>query len=75
MSDPTEGMRRHEAARINREGAPEGVETWDTQRLQEDYEVLGFMAPYVLVRRKSDGVKGLLEFSHHPRLYWGFFAS
>jgi len=25
-----------------------------------------------MVRRRSDGVKGSLEFQHGPRLYWGF---
>ena len=47
-------------------------QTWDTQQLQEDFEVLGFAAPYVSVRRKSDGTKGLLEFTHSPRVYFGF---
>ena len=51
---------------------PEGEQTWDTQQLQEDFEVKSFLAPYVLVRRKSDGVEGLLEFTHSPRLYFGF---
>jgi hypothetical protein len=49
--------------------------TWDTETLQRDFEVLGFMAPYVLVRRKSDRVKGLLQFAHSPRVYWDFSAS
>jgi hypothetical protein len=51
---------------------PEGEQTWDTQQLQEDFEVKSFLAPYVLVRRKSDGVEGLLEFTHSPRLYFNF---
>ena len=28
------------------------------------------MAPLVVVRRKADGMKGSLEFQHHPRLYF-----
>jgi hypothetical protein len=47
-------------------------QTWDTKQLQEDFEVLGFSAPYVVVRRRSDGVKGSLEFTHRPRVYFGF---
>ena len=47
-------------------------ETWDTAELQEAYEVLGFQAPFVVVRRKADGALGSLEFSNHPRLYWGW---
>ena len=45
---------------------------WDTSQLSDDFEVLGFMAPYVVVRRKSDGRKGSLEFQHHPRFYFSF---
>ena len=53
---------------------PEGV-MWDTIELQRDFEVLGFSAPYVVVKRRSDGQKGTLEFTHQPRLYWGFQAA
>lgn len=53
---------------------PEG-QTWDTTTaLQVDFEVLGFAAPFVVVRRKADGVKGTLEFKHSPRVYFGFKA-
>jgi hypothetical protein len=34
--------------------------------------VIGFAAPFVVVRRKSDGVKGTLEFTHSPRVYFDF---
>lgn len=52
---------------------PEPAEqTWDTQQLQEDFEVLGFLAPFVVVKRRSDGKKGTLEFKHSPRVYFGF---
>ena len=47
-------------------------QVWNTQELAKDFQVIGFMAPLVVVRRKSDGVKGSLEFQHDPRLYWGF---
>ena len=47
-------------------------EVWDTAGLQEDYEVLGFQAPYVVVKRKSDGQMGSLQFTHMPRLYFGW---
>jgi hypothetical protein len=46
---------------------------WDTQRLAQDFEVIGFLAPLVVVRRKADGMKGSLEFRHGPpRLYFNF---
>lgn len=53
-------------------GAEPTGETWTTEELQRDFTVEGFAAPFVVVRRKSDGVRGSLEFSHSPRLYWGF---
>lgn len=51
-----------------------GGQTWDTDQLRADYEVLGFMAPFVVVKRRADGVKGTLMFTHHPRFYYGFSA-
>lgn len=50
---------------------PKGQQ-WDTAQLQEDFEVLGFAAPFVVVRRKSDGKRGTLEFTHRPRVYFDF---
>ena len=47
-------------------------QVWDTSQLTEDYEVIGFLAPFVAVRRKSDGVRGSLEFTHRPRFYYRF---
>ena len=53
-------------------------EGWDTNALQRDYEVEGFSAPYVVVRRKSDGQRGTLEFNRgskytgEPRIYRNF---
>ena len=44
----------------------------DTQQLASEFDVLGFMAPLVVVRRKSDGKKGSLMFQHHPRFYFSF---
>ena len=53
----------------------EGEKTWSTTELQRDFEVLGFAAPYVDVRRKSDGARGTLEFTHRPRVYFGWQAA
>jgi hypothetical protein len=55
------------------DGEPSGVrEIWDTDGLRADFEVLGFQAPFVAVRRKSDGQKGSLQFDHSPRIYYGW---
>lgn len=78
MSDETEPIRRQRIVEINAEpGSREALEAtygqvWDTQQLGADFEVIGFMAPYVVVRRKADGVKGSLEFQHFPRFYFNF---
>ena len=78
MSDPTESIRRQRLAEINAEpGSREALEAqhgqvWDTDQLREEYDALGFMAPYIVVRRRSDGVKGSLEFQHDPRLYFNW---
>ena len=46
--------------------------TWTTNQLTEEFSVLSFVAPFVVVVRKSDGVKGSLEFTHSPRTYFNF---
>ena len=78
MNDSTEEIRRERLSEINAApGSRQALEAqygqvWDTQQLVEDFEVLGFMAPLVVVRRKADGVKGSLEFQHQPRFYFNF---
>lgn len=47
-------------------------QVWDTDQLREEFDVIGFMAPLVGVRRKSDGIKGSLMFQHNPRFYFNF---
>ena len=80
MFDPTEQIRRELVADINAQpGSREFLEAkygqvWDTQQLQEDFTVEGFLAPFVGVRRKSDGAKGSLMFQHNPRFYFNFEA-
>jgi len=48
---------------------------WDTEQLRAEFKVLGFMAPYVVVERLSDGKKGSLLFQHEPRFYFEFEES
>jgi hypothetical protein len=78
MTDETEDIRKLMIAQINATpGSREYLEhkhgqVWDTSQLSEDFQVLGFMAPVVVVRRKSDGVKGSLYFQHSPRFFFGF---
>ena len=48
------------------------IETMTTAEMQELYEVLGFEAYMCIVKRKSDGVTGVLYFDHAPRVYYNF---
>lgn len=43
-----------------------------TDELQERYEVLSFLAPFVVVRRKSDNKLGTMQFNGRPRVYYAF---
>jgi hypothetical protein len=47
-------------------------QTWTTEELQRDFDVVAFQAPFVEVRRKSDGAVGSLRFDHSPRVYYDF---
>lgn len=78
MEDPTEKIRRERTAELNAAKAErEELElkygrVWDTTELTEEFEVLGFLAPYVVVTRKTDGARGSLEFQHYPRYYFNW---
>jgi hypothetical protein len=80
MHDPTESTRRQMVKEINANpGSREALEAkhgqvWDTQELQQDFTVLAFIAPFVIVSRRSDGVKGSLEFQANERFYFNFQA-
>lgn len=82
--DPTEAFRRAKVREINSEVQTNNQNTerkrleakhgqvWNTDELTNDFDVSGFMAPFVVVTRKSDGVKGGLMFQHMPRFYFNF---
>lgn len=78
MADQTEAIRRSMTKAINAEpGSREDLTTrygdvWDTKQLQEHFTVLGFCAPFCVVSRKSDGVRGSIMFQHDPRFYHSF---
>ena len=76
--DETEGLRRCWQAQIKamkagrEELEADHGQVWDSVELAADFEVIGFMAPMVVVRRKADGRKGSLFFQHEPRFYFAF---
>lgn len=75
MPDPTEPVRRALLPTMEQElkaAVARGERTWTAKELAEDYEVLGFQAPFVVARRKSDKELGTLMFTHYPRFYFGW---
>lgn len=78
MCDETESIRREMVATINANAGPRADlesqhgQVWDTGQLTEDFQVLGFAAPFVIVKRRSDGLRGSLMFQNSPRFYYSF---
>jgi len=78
MYDETEVIRRERQAELNAAQAVRDElekdygQVWNTKELGDEFEVLGFMAPFCVVRRKSDNTKGSVEFQHMPRFYFNF---
>jgi hypothetical protein len=72
MSDPTEAARRQLVRLMPQELAEYDGDTWTAETLNNDFEVQGFAAPFVVAVRKSDGVVGTLKFTHEPRVYFAF---
>ncbi len=76
--DLTEDIRRALAANINHQPAERPAlqsqygQVWDAAELARDFEVLGFAAPLVVVKRRVDGQVGSLFFQHNPRLYFAY---
>lgn len=44
----------------------------NTDELKQQYNVTGFLAPFISCTRRSDGVKGTMNFIHSPRIYFDF---
>ena len=80
MNDETESYRRARQFELNTEaGSRTELETrdgtiWNTEEVRIRWEVIGFLAPFVIVRERATGQKGSLEFQHSPRLYFNFRA-
>lgn len=78
MTDTTENIRRQMVEEINSAQADRAKleiqfgQVWDSSELSKDFSVKGFMAPFVVVKRKSDNAKGSLMFQHSPRFYYDF---
>jgi hypothetical protein len=76
--DPTETARHTLAVEIN--ALPVGRadlearygRVWDTAELGREFEVVGFAAPFAVVRRRADDRLGSVLFQHWPRYYFAF---
>lgn len=78
MIDVTESIRRELVEEINSNPNPRTLletqygQVWDTSELIKDFEVEGFMAPFVVVVKRDIKQKGTLTFQHDPRFYFDF---
>ena len=78
MNDPTESTRRDIVHDINSNpGNREQLEkqygeVYAILKMDELFEITGFMAPFVAVRRRADDVKGTMMFQDNPRYYFNF---
>ncbi len=57
---------------MNKTEEKEYYNKMNTQEMSALYEVIVFSYGICEVRRKSDNVRGFLNFDHMPRFYWGF---
>jgi hypothetical protein len=80
MSDPTENIRKQMVAELNSDDATRaGLEqkhgqVWTTHEMLEEFDALGFLSPFILVRKKDSGERGSLMFTHSPRFYFSWKA-
>lgn len=76
MSDPTENIRKQlelnsdEATKAELEQKHGRV--WTTDEMRDEFEPLGFMSPFIVVRKKDTGERGSLMFTHSPRFYFAW---
>ena len=81
MIDRTEPFRRLAVSEINADPITEREQfeslhgqVWDTAELTKDFEVIGFLAPFCMVKEKKSGKSGVLKFQDYPRFYFGFMV-
>ena len=75
--DSTEQARRELVQEVNQDTERTKLdekygEVMTTSEMRLLYDVEGFLAPFIVCRRKSDGKRGTLMFSHSPRYYFSW---
>lgn len=78
MSDSitTPGPIRNDSLDEPIDGLEADAPLWDTDALRAEFSVEAFAAPFVVVKRKSDGATGTLQFGRvgDTRYYFAFVA-
>ena len=78
--DETEIIRRKRMAELNAAAAARAElekqygKVWSSDQLRAEFKIIGFMAPFVMVKKIATGENGSLEFQHDPRLYFNYQA-
>jgi hypothetical protein len=78
--DETEEIRRKRLAELNQAAAARDIlekqygKVWDSAQIRVEFEIVGFMAPFVVVKVRATGEVGSLEFQHDPRFYFNYVA-
>ena len=71
-------LRQEEARAINAAASARSIlaalhgRVWAPDEVADEFELLEFKAPFVVARRRRDGVLGSLKFQHHPRFYFAW---
>jgi hypothetical protein len=78
MQDDTEQFRRERCAELAAEATDRATlearygPVWNTAELMDRFEVIGFIAPFVVVKDRLSGKTGSLEFQHSPRFFFSW---
>lgn len=77
LKDDTEVFRRRRLAELNPGSDRKELQrrygrVWSSVELAVEYEIIAFLAPLVVVKRRMDGKQGSLEFQHSPRFYFNW---
>lgn len=82
MKDQTENIRKEIITEVNSQITSENPEierkrlaekygqVWNTAEVANDFEIEGFMAPFIIAKNKKTGKRGSLMFQHCPRFYF-----
>ena len=82
--DETEPFRREAVAKINSQVESNDADkerarleakygkVYDTKEVSAEFEIEGFMAPYIVCTSRRTKEKGTMEFQHDPRFYFNF---